>query len=113
MGLKIRLFPPHTQEETMKYYFMKLNPPRPTFSQDMSPEERGIMQRHVAYWTDKMEKGLVLVFGPVLDPKGTYGVGVVAVESETQRDELVANDPANGLNRYEFYPMMAVVPKKE
>ena len=41
----------------MKYFFMKLNPPRPTFTQDMSPEERGIMQRHVAYWTDKMEKG--------------------------------------------------------
>jgi uncharacterized protein len=93
------------------YFFMKLNPPRPTFSQDMTPEERGIMQRHVAYWTDKMEKGIALVFGPVLDPKGVYGVGVIGVESEEQRDALLANDPANGLNQYEFYPMQAVVPK--
>ena len=96
----------------MKYFFMRLNPPRPSFSQDMTPEERSIMQRHVAYWTDQMARGTALVFGPVLDPRGTYGVGVIQVESEAERDELVARDPANGLNHYEFYPMLAVIPKK-
>ncbi len=96
----------------MKYFFLRLNPPRPTFSQDMTPEERSVMQRHVAYWTGLMAKGTVLVFGPVLDPRGTYGIGVVGVESEAERDALVANDPANGLNHYEFYPMLAVVPKQ-
>jgi hypothetical protein len=34
----------------------------------------------------------------------------VGVESEAERDALIANDPANGLNRYEFYPMRAIVP---
>ena len=95
-----------------QYFFMKLNPPRPTFSQDMTPAERAIMQRHVVYWTGQMAEGRIYVFGPVLDPRGTYGVGVIGVESEAERDVLVANDPANGLNQYEFYPMMAVVPTK-
>jgi uncharacterized protein YciI len=95
----------------MMYFFLRLIPPRLTFAQDMSVEERATMQRHVAYWTDLMEKGKALVFGPVQDPKGVYGVGVIGVENEAEQDELVANDPGNGLNRYEFYPMRAVVPR--
>lgn len=96
-----------------QYYFMKLNPPRPTFSQDMSPQEREVMQRHVAYWTELMKQGVIFVFGPVMDPKGSYGVGVIAVDDEAERDRLIANDPANGLNQYEFYPMRAVTPQKQ
>jgi len=95
-----------------QYYFMKLNPPRPTFSQDMSPEERALMQKHVQYWTEKMAQGIIYVFGPVADPKGPYGVGVIGVESEEERDALIAQDPANGLNHYEFYPMRAIVPAR-
>ena len=52
----------------MPHYFLKLNPCRPTFAQDMTNEERAIMQQHVGYWSDLMNKGLVVVFGPVLDP---------------------------------------------
>ncbi len=96
----------------MKYFYLRLNPPRPTFAQDMSAEERATMLRHVAYWTDLMEKGKALVFGPVLDPRGVYGVGVICVESDEERDALIANDPGNGLNHYEFYPMRAVAPRR-
>ena len=56
---------------------MKLIPPRATFSQDMTAEERQVMQKHVAYWTDLMHKGSAVVFGPVMDPAGVYGMGVV------------------------------------
>jgi len=45
----------------MPYYFLKLNPCRPTFAQDMTEEERAIMLQHVAYWTDLMNKGHVVV----------------------------------------------------
>jgi len=93
----------------MTYYLLRLIPPRPTFSQDMSAEEWSIMQRHVAYWTDLMAKGKALIFGPVLDPDGVYGIGVIGVADEAERDGLIASDPANGLNRYEAYPMLAVV----
>jgi hypothetical protein len=92
-----------------KYFMLRLNPPRPTFAQDMTVEERKIMLEHVAYWKSLMKAGLAVVFGPVLDPKGVYGLGIVCADDEEQVAELVKNDPANGLNQYEYYPMMAVV----
>ena len=96
----------------MPHYFLKLNPSRPTFAQDMTDEERAIMQQHVAYWSVLMEKGVVVVFGPVLDPKGVYGMGVVEVENEDELRELTMNDPATSINTYEYWPMRAVTPKK-
>jgi uncharacterized protein len=88
-----------------QFYFLKLNPPRPTFMLDMTDEERIIMQKHIAYWAPYVNDGTVLVLGPVMDPKGGYGIGVVGVDSEEQLNQLIMNDPANGLNSYEFYPM--------
>jgi len=91
-----------------KYFFLKLNPPRPSFTIDMTEEERKIMQQHIAYWAPYLNDGTMIVFGPVMDPKGGYGIGVVAVENQEQLNQIVANDPANGLGNYEVYPMMAV-----
>ena len=47
------------------HFALKLLPNRPTFAQDMTAEEREIMQQHVIYWKGLMDKGFVLVFGPV------------------------------------------------
>jgi uncharacterized protein len=93
-------------------YFLKLNPPRPTFTSDMTEEERTIMVRHVEYWKTYVDNGIVIVLGPVMDPKGAYGIAVVSVETEDQLQQLMAHDPANGLNRYEWYPMRAVTKPK-
>ncbi len=95
-----------------KYFALKLIPCRPSFSQDMNNEERAIMLQHVAYWKDKMAQGFVLAFGPVLDPKAVYGLGIIQAESEEQVNSFIANDPATKINNYEFYPMLAVVPEK-
>ena len=95
-----------------KYYALHLLPPRPTFAQDMTPDERAIMQQHVGYWMELMKQGKVVVFGPVFDPACTYGLGVICVEDEEEAKTFMANDPANGLNTYAWYPMMAVVPEK-
>lgn len=91
-----------------KNFFLKLNPPRTTFMQDMTDDERDIMQKHVAYWAPFVQDGTVIVLGPVMDTSGGYGIAVVAVDSEEQLDGLIAKDPANGLNRYEVHPMRAV-----
>ena len=91
-----------------KHFFLKLNPPRPSFTVDMSEEERNIMQKHIAYWAPYVNDGTVIVLGPVMDPKGGYGVAVVEVENDEQLNQLITNDPANGLNSYEIYPMRAV-----
>jgi len=89
-------------------FFLKLNPPRQSFTLDMTDEERNIMQKHVAYWKPYVDDGTVIVLGPVMDPKGGYGIAVVAIESEDQLKKILADDPANGLNSYEVYPMRAV-----
>jgi len=92
------------------YFALKLIPPRASFAQDMTDSERIVMQQHVQYWTDLMAQGKVIAFGPVLDPAGVYGLGLVRAESESAVRSIIDNDPANGLNRYEFHQMLAVVP---
>ena len=96
----------------MPHYFLKLNPCRPTFAQDMTDTERAIMQQHVAYWGNLMSKGKVVVYGPVMDPTGVYGIGVVDADDETELKEMIKNDPATEINNYEYYPMRAVIPAK-
>jgi uncharacterized protein len=95
-----------------KYFVMHLLPCRPDFAFTMTEEERAVMMQHVAYWTEKMNHGKVVVFGPVMDPKGPYGLGVVIVENEQEIASFIENDPASKLNTYEYFPMRAVVPNK-
>jgi len=91
-----------------EHYFLKLNPPRSSFTQDMKAEERAIMQAHVQYWAPFVQDGTVIVLGPVADPKGGYGIAVIGVKDRARLDELVAKDPANGLCSYEIHAMHAV-----
>lgn len=95
-----------------KHFFLKLNPPRATFTLDMTAEERSVMQKHFAYWRPYVENGTVIVLGPVADLQGGYGIAVVAVENEEELNNLIAADPANGLNKYEVHPMRAVTKQK-
>jgi uncharacterized protein YciI len=99
---------------TGKMHFMlKSTPPRTTFPQDMTVEERNIMVKHIAYWTDKQEQGIALVFGPVLNPSAPQGLAIIEVEKEDQVPKLISEDPAviAGLMTTEFYPMIATLPK--
>ncbi len=91
-----------------KHFVLYLNPPRPSFAQDMTDEERSVMQQHVMYWGNLMKEGNVIAFGPVLDPSGVYGLGIIEAENEDAVKNFIANDPATKINRYEYYPMMAV-----
>ena len=95
-----------------KYFALYLLPSRPDFAQTMTEDERSIMMKHVAYWTELMNKGKVVAFGPVLDPKEVYGLGIIAVEDEQEVREFISNDPAATINRYEYFPMNAVVQAK-
>lgn len=99
----------------MKYFLYKLIPPRPTFAQDMTDAEAKLMQQHVAYWKSLMDRGLVIVFGPVADPKGTYGVVILELEEETDANALGMNDPTMKADvgfHFEFYPMDRAVLRK-
>ncbi len=93
-----------------QFYAVYLNPSRPDFTMTMTDSERAIMVQHVAYWTEKLKQGKVYAFGPVIDPKEIYGLGVVAVHNEQELKDIIANDPAGKINKYEYFPMRAVVP---
>lgn len=75
----------------------------------MSDAERAIMARHVAYWTEKAQSGQAVVFGPVLDPQGVYGIGVHLVRDEDEFRAFLKDDPANDLLEYEFHPMARAI----
>ncbi len=85
--------------------FVTTENPRPTFHLDMTASERDTMKEHVAYWSEKAERGIAIVFGPVRDPQGVYGMGVYKVRDEAEMWELIAHDPANGLLKYKVVPM--------
>jgi hypothetical protein len=89
-------------------FFLKLNPPRSSFTIDMTEEERAIMAKHVEYWKPYVQAGTAIVIGLVADLKGGYGIGVVQVDDEQQLNDLIANDPANGLHTYEVHPIRAM-----
>ena len=98
-----------------RHFLIKLIPPRPSFAQDMTDEEKQLMQRHIAYWTKLTETGVALLFGPVADPAGAYGIGIVAVEQEEQIAALTAKDPvtaSGGQFKHEAYVMPQLLVSK-
>jgi hypothetical protein len=96
----------------MKYFFVKLGPPRPDFAQSMTDEERAVMGGHQAYWRSLLAKGWVAAYGPVADPAGSYGAGFWMLPEDQDPGDLAGQDPAilSGRGfRYEIQPMLALV----
>jgi uncharacterized protein YciI len=77
----------------MSTFVFRLQSPRPTFALDMSDEEREIMARHAAYWRPYLESGQMVIFGPVLDATGSWGLGVVEADDEEELRAFAAADP--------------------
>jgi uncharacterized protein YciI len=95
----------------MSTFVFRLIAPRPTFAQDMTDEEREIMGRHAAHWQPYLASGQMVIFGPVLDGTGSWGLGVVEAD-DADEDTLRAfarEDPAvvTGTARVEFGKMPA------
>jgi uncharacterized protein YciI len=96
----------------MSYFAYKLIPPRPTFAHDMTEAEANLMREHVAYWTDLATRRVAVVFGPVSDPRGPWGLAVVQAADEAEARALGTNDPTikGGAGfQFEVYPMPLVV----
>jgi len=77
----------------MSTFVFRLQAPRPTFALDITDEEREIMGRHAAYWQRFIDSGQMVVFGPVLDDTGSWGLGVVEAENEDELRAFAAGDP--------------------
>jgi len=78
----------------MATFVFRLLAPRPNFALDMSDEEQAIMGRHAAHWQSFVDSGQMVLFGPVLDGTGSWGLGVVESEDEDALRAHAAGDPA-------------------
>jgi len=78
----------------MRGFLFRLIPPRPDFTPTMSADERNTMTEHVAYWSGLIDQGKVLAFGPVADPVGPHGIGIVLAEDLQAAESLRDGDPA-------------------
>jgi uncharacterized protein YndB with AHSA1/START domain len=98
--------------DARRFFLCKLIGPRPTFPADMTAAESEAMQRHVAYWQGLLGRGIAVVFGPVADPAGVWGLGVIGVKDEAEAETIRSQDPTvlSGLGfRLETYPMLQAV----
>jgi uncharacterized protein len=96
----------------MRGFLFRLVPPRANFAFTMTEDERATMLRHAAYWSDLAAEGTAVAFGPVGDPEGPYGIGIVLVEdmaaAELVRDRDPAHNSSHGF-RTEISPMLSLV----
>ena len=75
----------------------------------MTDEEREIMGRHSAHWQPYLASGQMVIFGPVMDGTGSWGLGVVEAEDEAEVVAFAARDPVvtSGTARIEVGTMPA------
>jgi uncharacterized protein YciI len=77
----------------MPTFVLRLIAPRPNFAQTITDEEREIMNSHAAHWGPYLERGDMVVFGPVLTDDDSYGLAGVESEDEQSLREFAAQDP--------------------
>ena len=92
----------------MSLYFFRLTPPRADFAQTMTPDEQAAMAEHMDYWQQLLHDGKVLVYGPVADPEGVWGMGVLRVADRAEVLAIGERDPSvtAGINTFEVFEIM-------
>jgi uncharacterized protein YciI len=78
----------------MTTFVFTLKAPRPDFARTMTDEEREIMRRHAAHWQPYVDRGQMVVFGPVLDDERSWGLAVLEADDESEVRAFAAQDPA-------------------
>jgi uncharacterized protein YciI len=95
----------------MNLFFFSLTPPRADFAQTMTPAEQETMAAHRDYWEQLLSEGRVVVFGPVADPEGVWGLGVLRATDRAEVLAIAEKDPSvtAGLNTFEVFEIMGGV----
>ncbi|SEH49564.1 YCII-related domain-containing protein [Mycolicibacterium rutilum] len=91
----------------MNLYFFRLNPPRADFAQTMTPDEQQAMAEHQEYWRALLAEGRVVVHGPVADPEGIWGFGVLRANDRAEVLAIGERDPSvtAGVNTFDVFEM--------
>src|ERR1700740_3613279 len=77
----------------MSTLVLRLIAPRPGLAQTLTDAEREIMASHAAHWRPYLERGEMVVFGPVLTDDDSYGLAVVETDDEQALRQFAAQDP--------------------
>ena len=93
----------------MATFVLRLIAPRPNFAQTLTDSEREIMGSHAAHWRPYLERGEMVVFGPVLTDDDSYGLAVVEADDEDALLAFAAQDPVvtSGTAAFELGRMAA------
>jgi hypothetical protein len=78
----------------MDWFLYRLLPPRAEFASTMADHERAAMGQHVAYWSEHLAAGRTLIFTPVADPGGDWGMAIVRAHTIDDVHALGLADPA-------------------
>jgi uncharacterized protein len=92
----------------MTLFLFRLVPPRADFAQTMTPEEQQAMAEHMEYWQQLLKHGRVVVYGPVADPEGVWGLGVLRAGDRAEVLAIGERDPSvlAGVNTFEVFEIM-------
>ena len=52
------------------------------------------MAEHMEYWQQLLQDGRVVVYGPVADPEGVWGLGVLRASDRAEVLEIGERDPS-------------------
>ncbi len=93
----------------MPTFVLRLIAPRPRFAETLTDSERAMMDRHAAHWRPYLDRGDMVVFGPILTDEDSYGLAVVETDDEQALGEFAAQDPVvtSGIATFEFGRMAA------
>jgi len=75
----------------------------------MTPQEAGIMKAHAEFCRTLLDDGRAVIFGPVADPAGFWGLGILQLPEGENPQEVMASDPvvkADAGFAYNILPMM-------
>jgi uncharacterized protein YciI len=89
-------------------FLFRLIPPRADFAQTMTPDEQQAMAEHTEYWQGLLHDGRVVVYGPVADPEGVWGLGVLRAADRAEVLAVGDADPSvtAGVNTFEVFEIM-------
>ncbi|HJT91401.1 MAG TPA: YciI family protein [Mycobacterium sp.] len=89
-------------------FLFRLIPPRADFAQTMTADEQQAMSEHMAYWQQLLHDGRVVVYGPVADPEGVWGLGVLRAADRAAALAIGEDDPSvtAGVNTFEVLEIM-------
>jgi len=88
-----------------KQYLVELIGTRPTWPDDMTPDEEAIMSEHYLYLKKLTHDHKVIAAGPVFDFK--FGLIILQVASEQEAKDIMAKEPSvvQGVHTYKMSEM--------